>query len=71
MARMMLKVIVVETSITLVAKVRSAQESFEGIAPIVVVTLFDDANDLVGGCGANVDDHVWWGDGNDLDLVPW
>ena len=62
-------IVVVEPFVTLVAEVRPAEEPREGIATVVMVVFFDETNDLVGGCGSSVDDHMRWIDGHDFDLV--
>ena len=64
------KIVVVEPFVTFVAEVRSAEESGEGIAAVVMVVFFDETNDLVGGYGSCVDDHMRRIDGHDFDLVP-
>ena len=68
--RMMSKIVVVEPFVTLVAEVRSAEESRQGIATVVMVVFLDETDDLVGGDGSCVDDHMRWIDGHDFDLVP-
>ena len=60
----------VEPFVTLVAEVRPAEEPREGIATVVTVVFLDETNDLVGGYGSSVDDHMRWIDGHDFDLVP-
>ena len=66
----MRKIVVVEPFVAFVAEVRPAEEPREGIATVVMVVFFDETNDLVGGCGSCVDDHMRWIDGHDFDLVP-
>ena len=61
----------VEPFVTFVTEVRPAEEPREGIAAVVMVVFFDETNDLVGGCGSCVDDHMRWINGHDFDLVPW
>ena len=60
----------VEPFVALVAEVRLAEEPREGIATVVMVVFLDETDDLVGGCGSCVDDHMRWIDGHDFDLVP-
>ena len=67
---MMGHIVVIKPLIAFVAEVGLAEESSEGIAPIVVFTLFDETNDLVRRGGSSVDDHVRWVNRHDLDLVP-
>ena len=56
--------------VTFVAEVRPAEEPRERIAAVVMVVFFDETDDLVGGYRSCVDDHMWWIDGHDFDLVP-
>ena len=35
-----------------------------------MVVFLDETDDLIGGCGSCVDDHMRWIDGHDFDLVP-
>jgi len=44
--RMMFEVIVIVSLITIVAEIRVRQEPFEGIATIVMIVIFDEADDL-------------------------
>ena len=60
----------VEPFVALVAEVRPVEEPREGIAAVVMVVFLDKTDDLVGGCGSCVDDHMRWVDGHDFDLVP-
>ena len=60
----------IESFVTLVAEVRPVEEPREGIATVVMVVFLDETDDLVGGCGSCVDDHMRWIDGHDFDLVP-
>ena len=60
----------IKSSITFVAEVGFAEESSEGITPIIVFTLFDETDDLVRRGGSLIDDHVRRIDGHDFDLVP-
>ena len=46
-AWMMLKVVVIEPTITIVAEIRIVQETFEGITSVVMVPIFDKTYDLV------------------------
>ena len=64
------QVVVVEPFVTFLAEVRSAEESSEGIAAVVMVVFLDETNDLVGGYGSSIDDHMRRIDGHDFDLVP-
>jgi len=66
---MMFVIVMVESSVALVAEVRGVEEPLEGIAPVVVIAFLDQPDDLVGGYGSRVDDHVRWVDGHDFDLV--
>ena len=70
MTRMMSKIVVIESFVTLVAEVRPAEEPREGIASVIMVVFLDETDDLVGGCGSSVDDHMRWINGHDFDLVP-
>ena len=63
---MMKKVVVIVSSIVLVAEVEFVEEPTKRITSVVVTVLFDEANDLVRGYGSRVDDHVRWVDGKDL-----
>jgi len=65
-AGMMLKVVVIVSSIAFVAEVGFAEEPVKRIASVVVTVFFDEANDFVRGYGFRVDEHVWWIDGKDL-----
>ena len=56
--------------LALVAEVRSAEESGNGIVAVVMIVFLDETNDLVGGYGFIIDDHMRWIDGHDFDLVP-
>ena len=67
---MLTEVVVVEPFVALVAKVRPVEEPREGIATVVMVVFLDETDDLVGGYGSCVDDHMRWIDGHDFDLVP-
>ena len=64
-------IVVIESFVTLVAEVGFVDEPIEGIAPVIVFTLFDETNDLVRGDGSCVDDHVRRIDGHDFELIPW
>ena len=64
------QIVVVEPFVALVAKVGSVEEPREGITTVVMVVFLDETDDLVGGCGSCVDDHMRWIDGHDFDLVP-
>jgi len=57
---MMFKVVVIVPSITIVAEIRIIQKTFEGIAPVIMFTLFDESYDLVGRCRSTVNYHVRW-----------
>jgi len=63
---MMLKVVVIVSSIAFVAEVGFAEEPVKRITSVVVTVFFDVANDFVRGYGSRVDDHVRWIDGKDL-----
>ena len=65
-AGMILKVVVIVSSIAFVAEVGFVEESIKRIASVVVTVFFDEANDLVRGYGSRVDEHVRWIDGKDL-----
>jgi len=67
---MILKVVVIVSSIAFVAEEGFVEESLKRIAPVVVTVFFDEANDLVRGYGSRVNEHVRWIDGKDLELVP-
>ena len=62
------QIVAVEPLVTFVAEVRSAEESSEGIANIVMAVFLDEINDLVTGYRSSVDDHMRWIDGHDFDL---
>ena len=66
---MILVIVVVESSVTLVAEVGSVKEPLEGITPVVMFVFLDQSYHLVGGHRSRVDDHVRWVNGHDFDLV--
>ena len=66
----MRKIVVVEPFVAFVAEVRPPEEPSEGIATVVMVVFLDETDDLVGGDGSCIDDHMRWIDGHDFDLVP-
>ena len=65
----MFVIVMVESSVALVAEVGGVDESLEGIAPVIVIVFLDQSDDLVGGYRSRVDDHVRWVDGHNFDLV--
>jgi len=67
---MMMKVVVIVSSIAFVAEVGLVEESVKRVASVVVTVFFDEVNDLVRGFGSHVDEHVGWIDGKDFELVP-
>ena len=67
---MLTEVVVIKSFVALVAEVGFVEEPREGIAAVVMVVFLDETDDLVGGCGSCIDDHMWWIDGHDFDLVP-
>jgi len=68
-AGMMFVIVMVESSVALVAEVGGVDESLERITPVVVTVFLDQSDNLVGGYRSRVDDHVRWVDGHDFDLV--
>ena len=70
MTGMVREVVVIESFVAFVAEVGFAEESSEGIAPIIMFTLFDETDDLVRRGGSLIDDHVRRINGHDFDLVP-
>ena len=66
---MILVIVVVESSVTLVAEVGSVKEPLEGITSVVMFVFLDQSYNLVGGNRSSVDDHVGWVNGHDFDLV--
>ena len=71
LAGMISHIFVIEILIAFIAKVRFVKESAVGIAPVVVLTLFDETNGFVRRGGSSMNDHMRWIDGHDFDLVPW
>jgi len=69
-AGMMMKVVVIVSSIAFVAEVGFVEEPIKRITSVVVTVVFDEAKDLVRGYGSRVDEHVRRIDGKDLELVP-
>ena len=57
-AWMMCWVFFVVPLVTFVAEVRLIEESLEGVAPVVMTSVFEHANDLVGQSGSHVGEHV-------------
>jgi len=68
-AGMMFVIVMVESSVALVAEVGGVEEPLEGIAPVVMTVFLDQSDELVGGYKSRVDDHVRWVDEHDFDLV--
>jgi len=66
---MILVTFVVVSSIAFIPEVGCVKETLEGITPVVVIVLLDQPDDLSGGCGPGVNDHVGWVDRKDFDLV--
>ena len=69
-AGVMSHIVVIESFVAFVAEVGFVEKSTKGIAPVIVIIFFDETNDLVGGNGSCVDDHVRGVNGHDLELVP-
>jgi len=65
----MFVIVMVESSVTLVAEVGGVHEPLERITPVVVIVFLDQSDNLVGGYSSRVDDQVRWVDGHDFDLV--
>jgi len=69
LARMMSEVVVIVSPIAVVAEIRVRQEPLEGIASVLVIVGFDEANDL-GTKGCTVEnDLIRWRAGDDFDAV--
>ena len=71
LAWMLSHIVVIEPSIAFVAEIGLAEESAEGIAPVVMVIFLDESDDLTRRHGrvSHKDQHVWGIDGHDLDLI--
>ena len=64
-------IVVIETTVTVIAELGSAEESTKGIAAIVVILFLDETNDLARRSrGSSKNNHVRWVNRHDLDLVP-
>ena len=66
---MMFVIVVFVPAIALIAEVTPGQETRERVTPIVMVTFFDDTDDLVRWCGSHEDQHVRRVNRHDFDLV--
>ena len=71
LAGMMDHIVMIEPSIAFVAEIGLAEESFEGIASIVMVIFLDESDDLARRHGrvSYKDQHVRGIDGHDFDLI--
>ena len=66
---MILVTFVVVSSIAFIPEVGCVKETLNGITPVVVIALLDQPDDLSGGYGTGVNDHVGWVDRKKIDLV--
>jgi len=66
---MVFVIVMVVSSVALVAESGVVDKHLEGIAPVIVTVFLDQSDELVRGYRSCVDDHVRWVDGHDFDLV--